>query len=477
MAGKRKERFSVVLGAVDKISEPIRKINRRVESMMAPIQKLKRQMKSLSKEAGFGKLGSSIGGVGKQLAKLGAGAALAFAGLFRALDRTSSSMDNLAKTSRALDFPVAEFQKWKQVSQLAGVGAENFDKSIKKLSKNVGELRLNTGAMSTILDKADPAFKKQLQNTKSNGEAFELVIKRMRSLTNAQDQAALAQAAFGRGGMELINVAKITAEEVANLKSQVEANGGIISAESLANAEAFQDSLLLMKTALGNVWAEISGNLFPIVEKMMDGIREWTTANKELIQTGVSAFLKEFIAGGKQLFGLLKEWGPPLLALIKRFGGLKLVIGVIAAAIFLPLAAAVISVGAAFASTAGVITLAVAGIALAIGSVVAHWKEIKAAFFDSKVGGFIADTFNAMGGAASLQANAAAAAQFAPGAVIPQPIDAAQLAPGAVAPGASPAAPVEFVMKVDQDGRVTGIEPETGSAVKVTAEGLSGEAF
>jgi hypothetical protein len=195
---------------------------------------------------------------------------------------------------------------------------------------------------------------------------------------------------------------------------------------------------------------------------MMDGIREWTTANKELIQTGVSAFLKEFIAGGKQLFGLLKEWGPPLLALIKRFGGLKLVLGVIAAAIFLPLAAAVISVGAAFASTAGVITLAVAGIALAIGSVVAHWKEIKAAFFDSKVGGFIADTFNAMGGTASLQANSVAAAQFAPGAVVP---------------GASQSAPVEVVMKVDQDGRVTGVEPETGSAVKVTSESLNGEAF
>jgi hypothetical protein len=123
------------------------------------------------------------------------------------------------------------------------------------------------------------------------------------------------------------------------------------------------------------------------------------------------------------------------------------------------------------------VTLAVAGIALAIGKVVANWKKIKAAFFDSKVGGFISDTFNAMGGAASLQANAAASAQFAPGAVIPQPIDAAQLAPGAVAPGASQAAPVELVMKIDQDGKVTGIEPDTGSAVKVTAEGLSGEAF
>jgi hypothetical protein len=462
MAGKRKERFSVVLGAVDKISEPIRKINRRIESMMAPIQKLKRKMKSLSKEAGFGKLGSSIAGVGKQLARLGAGAVLAFAGLFRALDRTSESMDLLAKTTRALDFPVAEFQRWKQVSQLAGVGAENFDKSIKKLSKNIGELRLNTGTMSTILDKADPAFKKQLQNSKSNAEAFELVIKRMRSLTNAQDQAALAQAAFGRGGMELINVAKMTAAEVANLKSQVEENGGIISAESLANAEAFQDSLLLMKTALGNLWAEIAGNLFPVVQEIMAEFKEWAVRNKEVIQTNITAFLLGFIDAGKQMLALMQEWGPPMLGLIKKLGGLKFVLGVLAVVVLLPLVATIGAVGAAFGTVGGAIALAVAGIGAAIAAVIANWEDLKAAFFDSKVGGFLSDTFNAMGGAASLQSASVAAAQFAPGAVVP---------------GASQSSNVDVNIKIDQDGRVTGVEPETGSAVKVTSESLNGEAF
>lgn len=486
MAAKRKAKFQVLLAAVDKVSAPIRKMNRAIEKMSRPIAKLKRQMKSLAREAGFGKMGRAIAGVGKQFARLGLVGVIAVAGLFRALTSTSKAMDTLAKTTRALDFPVDEFQRWKQVSQLAGVGADSFDKSIQKLSKNIGELRLNTGTMSTILDKADPAFKKQLQNSKSNAEAFELVINKMRTMKNASDRAALANAAFGRAGKELINVANLSADEIAKMKAAVEANGGIISGAALQNAESFQDSLLLIKTAAGNVWSEIAGNLFPIVTKMMDGIRAWTTENKEMIQVNVTKFLTDFIGAGKAVFNFLREWIPPTIEIVKRFGGMKVVLGVIAAVVLIPLGAAMLTVGAAFASTAGVITLAIAAIVAAIALVVAKWDDMKAAFLDTKLGGMIGKFMGGSGGIASLRESNAAQG-LVPEAATPLPAAAAAAeaatAPAAAAAEAATSAPaagpadVALRIKIDQSGNVTGVEPETDSALEISTEGLAGEAF
>ena len=158
----------------------------------------------------------------------------------------------------------------------------------------------------------------------------------------------------------------------------------------------------------------------------------------------------------------MQDWGPPMLELIKKLGGLKFVLGVLAVVVLLPLVATIGAVGAAFGTVGGAIALAVAGSGAAIAAVIANWEDLKAAFFDSKVGGFLSETFNAMGGTASLQSASVAAAQFAPGAVVP---------------GASQSSNVDVNIKIDQDGRVTGVEPETGSAVKVTSESLNGEAF
>lgn len=68
MAGG-KTKLSLVLGAVDKVSAPIRKINRRVESMTKPIRKVKNAFKSLARESKLGKLARSIGRVGKSIGK------------------------------------------------------------------------------------------------------------------------------------------------------------------------------------------------------------------------------------------------------------------------------------------------------------------------------------------------------------------------------------------------------------------------
>jgi uncharacterized protein YoxC len=514
MAGKRKAKFQVLLAAVDKVSAPIRKMNRSIEKLTRPIQKLKRQMSSLAREAGFKKLGGAIAGVGKQFAKLALVGAVAVAGLFRALDRTSKTMDTLAKTTRALNFPVEEFQKWKQVSQLAGVGAENFDKSIQKLSKNIGELRLNTGTMSTILDKADPAFKKQLVNAKNNAEAFDLVIDKMRSLTSAQDRAALANAAFGRGGKELINVANLSAKEIAKLKEQVSGRGGIISSEALANAETFQDSLLLVKTAIGNIWSEIAGNLFPVVSKMMDGVREWATANKELIQVKVTDFIRGAIDAGKKMIEVFREWGPKVWNIVKSLGGLKFILGLVGAITLAPLVLAILGVGAAlipviasvgtlglaFLVALGPVGLLVLGIAAVVTALVLNFDKIKNFFLSTKIGGAVGKLFSGEGGIASLKASNEAqgigvgvggngslkASNEAQGIVgvggiasLKAMLEAQNIGvAGAETPApAGPGGPIELVMRVDQAGTVTGIEPETDSELTIASEGLAGEAF
>lgn len=67
MAGKKQFQLSVILRAADKASKPLQAFNRRMRQLTGPVRDVQVGLNKLGREAGFHRLGKSLGRVGRQM--------------------------------------------------------------------------------------------------------------------------------------------------------------------------------------------------------------------------------------------------------------------------------------------------------------------------------------------------------------------------------------------------------------------------
>jgi phage-related protein len=478
MASRRKERYSVVLAGVNKVAAPVRAINRQIESITKPIRKVARAVRSLGKEAGFGKLGGAVKGLAGNLSKLALGATAAVTGLFLALQKTAGSLDDIGKLTARIDFPVEEFQEWKTLAQLAGSEGEHFDKAMQGLAQRVGELKAGTGSLNTLLSKIDPELARDVASATNTADAFELIVDAMRKLPQASQQAALANAAFGRSGKAIVNLADTSAAKLEEMRAGIRSGGGIISEEAIRRAEAFQDAMLLVRQTIGNVWAEIAGGLFPVVVDMAEALREWTSRNREMIVSGAASFFRELVEVGKQVFSVLRQIVPPTIEIIKKMGGLRTVLIVLTGVVLAPLVGSIIAVGAALGSTAGLVIAVGTAIGIAISALVANWESIRATIVGivDSIRDRVVSLWEMI--PEPLRDVLASGAGFIAGGGLAGYIARQALPEPAAAAAGGLGGEATLTVKLDQDGKLAGAELDDGGAgIELEDGGTMGGAF
>lgn len=278
--------LEAVFKAVDKMTRPIKKFGQRIRQFS---KRAKRAMKSINRAVG--KLTRAL----RTGLKIGFLAAAAGAFVFyRVLTKITSKMDELAKTSRRLEFDIEALQEWGFVAEQSGMESDKFREALTKMVKNVGDAKAGIGTLTTFLKKNDPALLKQLKTTKDSSEAFELIIDKMRRIKDPMLRGALAQGAFGRAGMKLINVAKLSQKEIEALREEMRKNG-VVSLETAKKAEAFNDAMNSFKLAIQGALFEAIGPLLPELKDVVRDMREWIVENKDLIKSKVVAFIKGVI--------------------------------------------------------------------------------------------------------------------------------------------------------------------------------------
>jgi hypothetical protein len=266
----------------------------------------KRAFKAVGRAAAMA--GRIMGGALKAgLIGLAAGATAAFF----AITKLTGEMDELAKTTRALDFPIEEFQEWRFAAEQSGVGQEVFNKSLKKFSKGVGEAKAGTGAMVTILKKANPELLKQLKSTDNVADAFDLYIKAIRETPGAMNKAALSSAAFGRAGVDMINLANASQEEIEKLREQMRENG-LVTQEQAAAAEEFNDMMNRLKLTIVSVFRDVVVPLLPDLTRFADTIRKWAVQNRAIIKAKVAEWAKKVAQAAKNLYKWFKKAWPEI---------------------------------------------------------------------------------------------------------------------------------------------------------------------
>lgn len=342
-----------IFEAVDRVTGPVR-------TMRASVEKYSKDTK---------KAWSDFTKGSKAVAAAMAGVTVAAAATYKAVSDFAERGDDIARNASILGLTAEAYQELSYAAKMADVEQEAFASASKKLSNNLGQLKMKTGSLYSTLAKTNPKLAVQLKNTKSNDEAFTLLADSIAKETNVQKRAALAQAAFGKTGQELIPMM----EGLAEMRKKARMAGAVMSDEEVSAASTMDESLKSIKTSLMGVantlLAKVSERLAPIVDRMT----AWIAANKDMINQKIDDL---FTGIGKAAEFVAWAWNsgviPAVIALIAAFKSFQLVMAIVTAAQWL------LNV----AMTANPIGLIVVGIGVLIGLItlmVMNWNKIVAA--------------------------------------------------------------------------------------------------
>ena len=269
--------IETIFTAIDKLSRPLRNIRNNITKTGEESRK-------------FGSMAGDIfkGFLGADLVK---GAVEKVFNVIKESTIGIAEMGNEAKkTAGQIGMSVEALQELRYAAKIEDVSQESMDTSLKKLNKSMGDLRAGTGNLKTYLERSNPALLNQLWNVKSTDQAFDLLIDTINKTPNTFDKAALAQAAFGRGGQEMIKIAGSGKKGLEKSREEARKLGIVMSDEAAASAEEFSDNLKRLKESGRGVGIMIGGSVLPMMNQLIKSTLSMIMANKGLIGSKIKSF-------------------------------------------------------------------------------------------------------------------------------------------------------------------------------------------
>ena len=208
---------------------------------------------------------------------------------------TAAAGDEYAKTARIVGTTAEAYQELEYAAKQSGLSGDQLKGSLQKLNKSMADLKGGSGTLHGYLKDTNKALLDSLKSCNSNEQAFSTLMEAIRTAPNEFERAALAQAAFGKSGQELIIFAENGANGISALREEAR-KYGIISNEAAEQSEKFMDAQTRLKAAFQGVGYEIAEHLTPtvtgIIQKAADfiaGIDDWAGKLKHLTVAVVSA--------------------------------------------------------------------------------------------------------------------------------------------------------------------------------------------
>ncbi len=151
--------------------------------------------------------------------------------------------DNIGVSTKAL-------QEYRFAARLSSISTQDLDSNLEQFSKRLGDLRAGQGALFNFLKNTNPQLLEQMRAAKSVDEAFNLLIGSMGRMEKQQDRLALAAAAFGKGGLSMVNLVKDGTAAFEEMRRKANELGVVIEDGLLRRAEEAGDSLDILAMVL-----------------------------------------------------------------------------------------------------------------------------------------------------------------------------------------------------------------------------------
>ncbi|MEM1046486.1 MAG: hypothetical protein AAGL24_10055 [Pseudomonadota bacterium] len=239
-------------------------------------------------------VGRRVAGLAAQFTALaGAAGALTLGGVVNSYSRAT---DELAKFARQVGWSVQSMRELSFISDRQGVNFDTAKMAVQRLTRRVGELRLEQGSLYNFLKKNNPALAQQLKNAESSEHAFGIMLGALESTTDQSEKLALAMAAFDTEGVKMVRIAEAGSEGLAGMRDRARELLGELGDKAAATAESFRNSMTDLGTAVTGVRDAIGEKLLPVLAPLIDKLTEWVAKNREIIATKVAAAVESIAA-------------------------------------------------------------------------------------------------------------------------------------------------------------------------------------
>jgi len=235
------------------------------------------------------------------------GLKVALRGLFRVVKSFTTDIarqgDEIAKMSKRLGIGVETLSEFQFVAERSGLTFSSMANAFKLLSKNAFDASKGMGEAKDAFEELGVEVVDNQGKLKDAKRIFLEIIDAYDNVESSTARAALAQRIFGRSGIDLVPVLNMQRSEIEALIVHLHRLGGAWTKEGAEAAEAFQDAMTNLDTALKGIKIAILTEFGPVITKWLndlaihladnrDEIREWARNAVPKLEKIAAAFVK-----------------------------------------------------------------------------------------------------------------------------------------------------------------------------------------
>lgn len=218
---------------------------------------------------------------------------------FVAMSREAlKSADAIGKFADRAGIGTKELQKMRFAFDLAGIGAEKFDKGLITFGKRLGKSVGGTGALYGGLIKIEKGLLDSLNATNSVSEALEVLFIATGKAAEGKERLAILDAAFGGSGLLMASAFKNGSKALFEAMQRMEDMGLVIEDDLIRNAEQLNDDLMvtsqIMKMQFIPAFLEAAPTISLVSEKLGNMFGHINAFNKSMDESKLSVWEQGF---------------------------------------------------------------------------------------------------------------------------------------------------------------------------------------
>ena len=328
--------FQITITAIDRATAVVRRINAGMARITQPITNLRRAAGALTKELGFDKVGSAIGGVvkntrqlgGQLMSLLGPLAIIAGGGTLAGIAALATEWgrmgSEIVRTATMLDMGADRLQSLRGAGALAGVGAQELTSGLKSLGDTMEDALYGRNQQAlVVLNRLGISIHKTKDGSIDAARGFRDLAGAIAATKNVQVQGLIARTFGLEAALPLLRKGP---EAIEQYERKVASLGGVMSGVALDGALKFKESLGYLEIATQGVRNAIGEKLVPIIGPLIDQLTEWVAANRELISTKVAEFVQGLALwisqlDFKQIAADIRQFATGIESLVDKLGG------------------------------------------------------------------------------------------------------------------------------------------------------------
>jgi hypothetical protein len=242
------------------------------------------------------------------------GAVAAFAGnaLIGATRAYATQLEGLQDLSLQTGLTTDRVQQLGFMAEQNGSSMDEMGNSLLIMTRALRAGTSATGPQADAFNTLGVSLRNAAGQPKSLAEALPEVFQNFGKLKNSAEEAQVATALFGRGGVKMLPTLRQGAAGLEAYSAQLAELGGPVAADTIAKADEMNDSFLKMDRALFALKGTVGAEVFPQITKLVTGFSKGVAKISEFVR-GTTLAQSGALALGVAVAGPLMSALGPLL--------------------------------------------------------------------------------------------------------------------------------------------------------------------